>query len=99
MADLTGLPHPGQVSGSVIVADNGLGPLAEALGGQGHKLPQAEHDGHSAHGHSSAVFGKLIVKGDLDQAFCNAHGKGRYTQSHDGQEHLLFHLEKFRPHL
>ena len=60
-----GAAHPVQFSGSVIVADDGLGSLGHAGDGQQRKLHHAGQHRHDAHGDIPAVRSQRHVKTDI----------------------------------
>ena len=81
-----GLPDPGAVPGAVVEAQDGLGPLGDALEGQHGELHHAGEDGHGPHGDVVAVFQEGGIEADGDDALAGLHHEGREAQSHAGED-------------
>ena len=82
-----GFLHPVPLAGAVVVADDGLGALAQTLQRQHGKLHDAGQDGHGTHRQISAVLQQGRVEGHRDDALTGLHNKGSGTQRHTGKQH------------
>ncbi len=87
------------IAGAVIIADDRLRALAEALHRQHGKLHDAGQDGHGPDRHVPAVFQQRGVEADGKHAFAGLHDKGGKAECQTRQYDGTFQLQIFQAEL
>ena len=75
---------------TIIIADNRLPSLADALQRKRHQLAHAGNDGHGSNCKVTSISGKARRKGDRQKALCREHHKCGNSKSKAGQNHGSF---------
>ena len=88
--------HTVSVTCTIVIADNRLSSLADALQRERHQLAHAGNDGHGPDCKVSSVSGKACRKGDRQKALCREHHECGNAKSKAGQNHRAFQLQAGR---
>ena len=90
-----GVPYPLGVPGAVVVADDRLGALRQALEGHHGQLHDADEHCHGAHGDVAAVFQQGGIEAHGDQALRGLHDEGSQAQGQAGEKYRRHGLQVF----